>query len=279
MKILRDRVFAITGAASGIGRALAIELAGLGCHVAISDVDEQGLAETHALCEVHPVEIERTVVDVAHRDEMYEWAEATYDEFGRVHGIVNNAGVALRATVEDMDYDDFEWLMNINFWGVVHGTKAFLPFIRQAGQGHVVNISSVFGMIGVPTQSAYNAAKFAVRGFTESLRSEMLLEEAPIGVTCVHPGGIKTNIVRNGRMRDMSKYEDANDVVEEFENNLARTSAPDAAQTIIDGIRGNKARVLIGLDAQLIDKAQRTLPTGYQRIVAKIYSGQFRPKS
>jgi NAD(P)-dependent dehydrogenase (short-subunit alcohol dehydrogenase family) len=279
MKTLQDRVFAITGAGSGIGQALAGELARLGTHVAISDIDAAGLAETKRRCERHGVDVHDAIVDVSHRDQVYEWAETVFDHFGRVHGIVNNAGVSLRVTVEDMEYDDFEWLMEINFWGVVYGTKAFLPWIRESGQGHVVNISSVFGIMGIPTQSAYNAAKFAVRGFTESLRAEMLVEDAPIGITCVHPGGIQTDIVRNGRIREMSRFDDDVDLVDDFEANLARTSPEHAAKRIIAGIRGNKPRVLIGLDAQLIDKAQRILPTGYQRFVAGIFRRQISEKT
>lgn len=278
MTEIRDRVFAITGAASGIGRSLAIEIASAGGHVAISDVDEAGLSETADTCRDLSVEVHEALVDVAQRDAVDQWSDDIVGHFGRVNGIVNNAGVALRATVDDMEYDDFEWLMNINFWGVVHGTKSFLPHLIASGEGHVVNVSSVFGIMGIPTQSAYNAAKFAVRGFTESLRTEMILEEAPVNVTCVHPGGIKTNIVRNGRMREMSNFGDRVDLVDDFENRLTRTTAEQAGRVILRGIRGNKARVLVGADAKLIDKAQRLLPTGYQRVVSAIYRRQLEPK-
>ena len=265
------KTIAVTGAASGIGRATAVELAKRGANVAISDVNREGLDETAEMAEAHNVKVHVADLDVANRDAVYDWADTVKSVFGDVHGIVNNAGVALRCTVDDMDYDDFEWLMNINFWGVVYGTKAFLPHLRSAGEGHIVNISSVFGIMGIPTQSAYNASKFAVRGFTESLRSEMLVERAPIGVTCVHPGGIKTSIVRNGRMREMTQYSEKVNVVQDFEGRLARTSAEDAGVAIADGIEKNKARVLIGADAHLIDRAQRNLPTRYQQIVAAIF--------
>ena len=278
MTQIRDRVFAITGAASGIGRALAIELAALGGHVAISDIDSAGLTETRAACEEHGVRVHSAMLDVADRDAVHQWADDVVDHHGCVHAIVNNAGVNLRATVEDMAYDDFEWLMNINFWGVVHGTKAFLPHIRAAGEGNIVNISSVFGIIGVPTQSAYNASKFAVRGFTEALRMEIDLEGLPIGVTSVHPGGIKTNIARNGRIHAMSRFEDEVDLIDDFDNNLARTTPEDAAKAIVAGIVGNKHRVLIGLDAYLIDRGQRAAPIAYQKIVAKVVGRNFRLK-
>lgn len=278
MTKIRDNVFAITGAGSGIGQALAIEIARLGGHVSISDVDAEGLEATRVGCEAFDVLTHDMVVDVSDRQAMFNWADDVAAAHGRIHGIVNNAGVSLRATVEDMHFDDFEWLMNINFWGVVHGTKAFLPFIREAGEGSVVNISSVFGIVGIPTQSAYNASKFAVRGFTEALRQELDIEGIPIGVTSVHPGGIKTNIVRNGRIREMSRFDDHMDLAQDFENNLARTTPRNAALAIIKGIEGKKHRVLIGLDAHLIDRGQRNAPVAYQKVVAKIFARQMKKK-
>ena len=201
MKSLKGKVAVITGAGSGIGQATAEALAKQGCELAISDINERGLAETRARCESHGVRVSSARVDVADRAAMYAWADNVVADHGRVNIVINNAGVALGATIEDMSYEDQEWLMGINFWGVVYGTKAFLPHIKKTGDGHVVNISSVFGLIAVPTQSAYNAAKFAVRGFTECLREEMDMEDCGIGVTCVHPGGIKTNIARASRQR------------------------------------------------------------------------------
>ncbi|MEQ9509823.1 MAG: SDR family NAD(P)-dependent oxidoreductase, partial [Alloalcanivorax xenomutans] len=178
-------------------------------------------------------------------------------------------GVALGASVEEMSYEDFEWLMGINFWGVVYGTKAFLPHLKAAGEGHIVNVSSVFGLIGVPTQSAYNAAKFAVRGFTESLRQELEIENGGVSCTTVHPGGIKTNIARNARMGSgMEKITgtDADKARRDFEK-LFRTTPEEAARTILKGVRANKRRVLIGSDALAIDGMQRLLPTSYQRLM------------
>src|SRR5947207_2649952 len=193
------RVAVITGAGSGIGRALAVALAGRGARLAVSDVEVMSLAETAARCEKAGADVRHYPLDVADRAAVLAHADQVVNEFGGVNIVVNNAGVALTASVAEMNWADLEWVMNIDFWGVVHGTKAFLPHLIASGDGHVVNISSVFGLIGVPTQSAYNSAKFAVRGFTEALRQEMLIERRRVGVSCVHPGGIRTNIVRNAR--------------------------------------------------------------------------------
>ncbi len=265
MKTVKNRVAAITGAGSGIGRATAALLARNGCHVALSDVNEQGLAETAEQCRTHGVQVRTTRVDVAQRDAVHGWADEVVRELGAVHVIVNNAGVALGATIEDTRYEDFEWLMNINFWGVVHGTKAFLPHLRAAGEGHIVNVSSVFGLIGVPTQGAYNSAKFAVKGFTEALRQELEVEDVPIGVTCVHPGGIKTNIARNARMRERKGWVDERSN-KDFEKSFS-TTPERAASDILAAILKNRRRQLIGGDAVFIDLMQRLLPTFYQRIM------------
>lgn len=268
MKTLKGKVAAITGAGSGIGQALAIELAGMGCELALSDKNETGLKETEQQVRSVGVKCTAAVLDVADRDAVYGWADKVVADHGRVNLIFNNAGVALSETVETMSYENFEWLMNINFWGVVHGTKAFLPYLKQAGEGHVINVSSVFGMIGVPTQSAYNAAKFAVRGFTESLREEMAIEGAKVNVSCVHPGGIKTNIVRSSRIGEVGKAgtKDRAKASKMFDK-AARTTPQEAAKVIIEGVQKNRPRILIGADAKVIDTVQRLLPTGYQQIL------------
>ena len=268
MKHLQGKVAAITGAGSGIGQALAIELAKLGCEVALSDRNETALLETQSQVNGFGVKSSACVLDVAVRDEVYGWADQVVSEHGRVNLIFNNAGVALSETVETMSYENFEWLMNINFWGVVYGTKAFLPYLKESGEGHVINVSSVFGMIGVPTQSAYNAAKFAVKGFTESLREEMKIEGANVEVSCVHPGGIKTNIVRSSRIGEVGKTgtNDREKAAALFDK-AARTTPQGAAKVIIDGVKKNKPRILIGADAHVIDTVQRLLPTGYQDIL------------
>jgi NAD(P)-dependent dehydrogenase (short-subunit alcohol dehydrogenase family) len=265
MKTVQGKVAAITGAGSGIGRATARLLAQKGCHVAISDVNEQGLAETEAQCRQSGVKVLAARVDVAEREAVHAWATQVARELGGVHIIINNAGVALGSTIEDMRYEDFEWLMGINFWGVVHGTKAFLPHLKAAGDGHIVNISSVFGLIGVPTQGAYNAAKFAVKGFTEALRQELEIEGLPIGVTSVHPGGIKTNIARSARVTARKGWVDEQ-TTRDFEKAFS-TTPEQAAQDILQAILKNRRRQLIGPDAVLIDLVQRALPTLYQSLL------------
>ena len=269
MKSFRGKVAAITGAGSGIGRALAEELARRGAHLALSDIDEVGLAETVSLCEGLDVKVTSTVLDVADKDAMFAWADQAADEHGDVHLIINNAGVDLSATVEGASYDDFEWLMNINFWGVVHGTKAFLPHLRATGQGHVVNISSVFGLVSIPTQSAYNAAKFGVRGFTDALRIELDIQQCGVSATTIHPGGIKTNIARNARIDDSASAfgDDPAEFGTEFDK-LAHTTPEKAAHQILRAVSRNRRRALIGPDAVMFDLASR-LPAGlYQRLLA-----------
>jgi butyryl-CoA dehydrogenase len=270
VKEFNGRVAAITGAGSGIGRALGCDLARRGTHLALSDIDEVGLAETVAQCEGLGVKVTSQRVDVADRAAVYSWADQVVDDHGKVNLIFNNAGVALGATIEAMSYEDFEWLMNINFWGVVHGTKAFLPHLKATGEGHIVNLSSVFGLISVPSQSAYNAAKFGVRGFTDALRMELDMEKCGVSSTTVHPGGVKTNIARNARM-DASVVElagDADRARHQFDK-LAMTSPEKAARQILTAVENNKRRALIGPDAKAIDLISR-LPAGlYQRVLAR----------
>jgi butyryl-CoA dehydrogenase len=267
MKDFNGRVAAITGAGSGIGRALAEELARRGCHLALSDVDEAGLAETVGRCEGRGVKVTSEVVDVADRDAVHAWADHVVADHGRVNLIVNNAGVALGASVEHMSYEDLHWLMDINFWGVVHGTKAFLPHLKAAGEGHVVNISSVFGLVSIPSQSAYNAAKFGVRGFTDALRIELDIEGAGVSSTTIHPGGIKTAIAQNARI-DERVAGFSGDHAREFEK-LARTTPEKAAQQILTAVERNRRRALIGPDAKVFDLVSR-LPAGlYQRVLVQ----------
>jgi NAD(P)-dependent dehydrogenase (short-subunit alcohol dehydrogenase family) len=260
----RDKVAVVTGAGSGIGRALAVALAREGARLALSDVDEAGLAETAALLRGGRVGTER--VDVADRDAVHRHAERVVAEHGRVNLVVNNAGVALSGTIAETSYEDLGWLFGINFWGVVYGTKAFLPHLERSGEGHVVNVSSVFGLIAVPGQGAYNAAKFAVRGFTECLREELELAGSCVSATCVHPGGIKTNIARNARLTERPGAPDRDAMNAAFER-VARTPADAAAAKILAGVRRNARRVLVGPDAYAVDVLQRLLPTAYQRIV------------
>jgi NAD(P)-dependent dehydrogenase (short-subunit alcohol dehydrogenase family) len=270
MKDFKGRVAAITGAGSGIGRALANDLARRGTHLALSDIDDTGLAETVSQCEGFGVKITSQHLDVADRAAVYAWADQVVADHGEVNLVVNNAGVALGATIESMSYEDFEWLMSINFWGVVYGTKAFLPHLKASGEGHIVNLSSVFGLISVPSQSAYNAAKFAVRGFTDSLRMELEIEGAPVSVTTIHPGGIKTNIAKNARM-DGSVTEMAGDP-EKARLDMERvfiTSPQKAARQILAAVQRDRRRALIGPDAKVIDFISRLPAALYQSALAK----------
>jgi len=277
MKVLKDKVAAITGAGSGIGRALANELAANGCHLALSDVNAEGLSETVAQCRKQGVRVTFAHLDVADQDAFYAWADQVVKEHGRVNMIFNNAGVALSGTVADLSIDDFRWIMDINFWGVVYGTKAFLPYLEASGEGHVINISSIFGLSSQPLMSGYNASKFAVRGFTESLRQDLDMTDSCVS-TCVHPGGIKTNIARAARMSDsvskvMGRSKEATAV--EFEK-LFVTSPEEAARTIVKGVRANRRRVLIGIDARFVDWLVRLAPTGYQRVLTSAIRLQSR---
>jgi short-subunit dehydrogenase len=272
MKSFRGKVAAITGAGSGIGRALAGALAAEGCHLALSDIDPEGLAATAAGLRDKGVRITTQTVDVAERAVVHAWAEQVAKDHGHVNLIFNNAGVALGSTVAGTSYEDFEWLMGINFWGVVYGTKAFLPLLEQSGEGHIVNISSIFGILGVPTQSTYNAAKFAVRGFTESLRQELDIAKSCVSATCVHPGGIKTNIAKKARVGDDVKgtYIEDGDAGRQMLDQLFITSPESAAKTILGAVRRNQRRVLVGPDAVAVELMVRLLPAGYQRILGTI---------
>jgi butyryl-CoA dehydrogenase len=207
-------------------------------------------------------------LDVADRAAVHAWAGRVVAEHGRANLVINNAGVGLGATIADMSYADLEWLFGVNFWGVVHGTKAFLPHLKAAGEGHVVNVSSVFGLIAVPGQAAYNAAKFAVRGFTECLRMELELEGARVSATCVHPGGIRTNIARSARVVPREGSPSREEMNARFDA-LARTSPEAAARAILRGVKRNARRVLIGADARAISALQRLAPARYQALLVR----------
>jgi NAD(P)-dependent dehydrogenase (short-subunit alcohol dehydrogenase family) len=266
MHSFRDRVVVITGAASGIGRALACAFAKEGSRLALADVDAAGLAETARLAGATDCLTES--VDVADRAAVERFAAQVRSRFGVAHVVINNAGVTVSQTVADTRYEDFQWIMGINFWGVVHGTQAFLPMLRAADEAVIVNVSSVFGLIAFPTQGAYNASKFAVRGFTEALRHECA--GTHVRAICVHPGGIRTNILKNARFySDAHGQSDHSQSMAEFER-IARTTPEQAARTILAGIRRNKLRILIGPDAYLIDLVQRFLPARYMKLVAAV---------
>jgi NAD(P)-dependent dehydrogenase (short-subunit alcohol dehydrogenase family) len=266
MKTLDGKVVVITGAGSGIGRALALDAAAKGAVLALSDWDEVGLVETaQQVQRTAHREVRTDKLDVRDRDAMKAYAASVAEEFGRVNVIVNNAGVALHGDFEEVSYEDFEWVMDVDFWGVMQGTKEFLPHLIASGDGHVVNVSSLFGLIGMPGQTAYNAAKFAVRGLTEALRQEMLVAGHPVQVTAVHPGGIKTGIARNARA---TASHDQATVAKHFDTKLARMTPERAAEIIIDGVLANKPRVIVGGDAKALDWMQRVLGARYQRVIA-----------
>jgi short-subunit dehydrogenase len=276
MKNFTDRVAAITGAGSGMGRSLAIQLAREGCHLSLADRNAASLAETAKLAQMAalqtvgaPLRVTTRTLDVADRAAMFDWAAQTAGEHGRVNLVFNNAGVALSSTVDGMDYADLEWIVGINFWGVVHGTKAFLPYLKASGDGHIVNTSSVFGLFAQPGMSGYNATKFAVRGFTEALRQELDLMKCGVSATCVHPGGIRTAIAQSSRIASNMvgfMIESEQQGKDDFEKFFI-TSADEAASQILAGVRRNKRRVLIGRDARAADWLARTLPAAYQALV------------
>jgi len=266
MKSLKDKVVVITGAGSGIGRALALDVAGRGALLAISDVDEAGLAETAALADkAGATEVRTDRLDVADREAFAAYADDVAAHFGRVNVVVNNAGVALAGDFVDLEMKDIDWIIGINFWGVVHGSKFFLPHLIASGDGHLVNISSLFGLVSMPGQSMYNASKYAVRGMTEAIREEMLVSGHQVGVTAVHPGGIKTAIARNARVSD---HEDKAATAKLFDEKLARMTPEKAAAIIVKGITKNQARVLVGIDAHLVHHFGKLTGSRYQDLIA-----------
>ncbi|MDV7245667.1 MULTISPECIES: SDR family NAD(P)-dependent oxidoreductase [Rhodococcus] len=267
MSTFAGKVVVITGAGSGIGRALAVNLAGQGAKLAISDMDTVGLAETARQVAALGAEVKSDHLDVTEREAVLAYADAVHAHFGKINQVYNNAGIAYHGEFEKSEFKDIERIMDVDFWGVVNGTKAFLPHLIASGDGHLVNISSLFGLLSMPGQTAYNSAKFAVRGFTESLRQEMLIAKHPVKVTCVHPGGIKTAIARNATA---GPGEDLDTFAQFFDKKLARTSPEDAAATIVKGVRKSKARVLIGADAKFLDAWVRVVGPSYQRVVAAV---------
>ncbi len=277
MKTLDDKVVVITGAGSGIGRALALDLAGRGALLALSDVDEAGLAATVDLVKgAGAREVRSDRLDVADRAAFTAYAAAVAEQFGRVNVVINNAGVALAGDLGDLTYEDMDWIVGVNFWGVVHGTREFLPHLIASGDGHVVNLSSLFGLISMPGQSMYNATKYAVRGMTEALRQEMLIAGHPVGVTAVHPGGIKTAIARNARV---SHREDQAATAKLFDEKLARMTPERAAEIIVKGILTNKARVLVGIDAHALHHLAKLTGSRYQDIVSAVSKKVVPPKT
>jgi NADP-dependent 3-hydroxy acid dehydrogenase YdfG len=267
MQGFAGKVVVVTGAGSGIGQALATELGRSGAKVAISDVDTEGLAVTEERLKAIGAPVKADRLDVTEREAFELYADTVKQHFGKVNQIYNNAGIAYTGDIEVTQYKDIERVMDVDFWGVVNGTKAFLPHLIESGDGHVVNVSSLFGIFSVPGQAAYNAAKFAVRGFTEALRQEMAMAKHPVKVTTVHPGGVKTAIARN-----MTAAEgiDIKDLADTFDKKLAGTSPEKAATIILDAVRKNKARVLVGPDAKALDLIVRLTGSGYQRLFSSV---------
>ncbi|MCP3423090.1 SDR family NAD(P)-dependent oxidoreductase [Nocardioides pinisoli] len=264
---LTDKVVVITGAGGGIGRALALRSARAGALLALSDWDGDSLAETVGLAEqAGATKVRHDVVDVSDRAAVAAWADGVAEQFGRVNLVVNNAGVSATGDFADLTYDDLDWIVGINFWGVVHGSKEFLPHLVASGDGALVNISSLFGLVSVPGQSAYNATKYAVRGLTEAIRGEMLVAGHPVTITCVHPGGIRTGISRHGRK---AAGLDAARIDALFDTKLATMSPDRAAEIILDGALAGRPRVLVGLDAHVIHHFARILGARYQDVVAR----------
>ncbi|HTO52923.1 MAG TPA: SDR family NAD(P)-dependent oxidoreductase [Myxococcota bacterium] len=262
MKRLEGRVAVVTGAASGIGRALALELAQRGCHLALVDVDEAGLGPVADRVRALGRKVSLHRVDVSERAQMERLPGAVIAEHGHVHVLVNNAGVSVSGVLADQSLDDFAWIVGINFWGVVYGCKLFLPQLLAEDEAHIVNLSSLFGLIGVPTQVSYNATKYAVRGVSEALISE--LSGTRVGVTCVHPGGIRTNIVRAARAstpRDEAENERTAALFERF------AMPPEkAARKIARAVSRNQARLRIGAETYLLDWLKRLAPVTTQRV-------------
>jgi len=269
MKTLLNRVAAITGAGSGMGRALASALAARGCHLAISDINQEALDETAASCQNYGIEVSTYQVDTSSKEAVYAFADKVVKDHGEVHMVFNNAGVSLTDNVEHMSYKDFEWLMDINFWGVVYGSKAFLPYLQKVNDAHIINTSSIFGTIAVPSQSAYNASKFAVRGFTYAMRMELL--DTHINVSCVQPGGVKTNIVRDSRyVAADNSAQTKEEFVASFDT-MANLTPEQAAEKILKGVMKNKAQILVGNDALFASILERLAPVSYQKLIGKIF--------
>lgn len=277
MSLTKESVVVVTGAASGIGRALAIRFAQepiVG--IAIADVNQEALTETRKLMGDPVLKVTTHQVNVADEAEMRAFAEAVVKEHGRVTHVINNAGVALGGTLREVSLDDMRWLIGINFWGVVYGTKLFLPYLEKEKSAHIINFSSVFGLIAPPGQAAYAASKFAVRGFTESVRHE--LEGSNITVSVVHPGGVKTNIANHAKIGEgvtLSKQQ-LEKRTKAINRNLSRTLPAQAAEVIVRGIKARNPRILIGGDARQLSLFARFFPRRYFSVINFISRGRLK---
>jgi NAD(P)-dependent dehydrogenase (short-subunit alcohol dehydrogenase family) len=277
---VRGKVAVVTGAGSGIGRALALELAARGSRLAVSDVNEASLAETAAALESRGADVHAAPLDVADREAFRRYARDVAGHFGVVHQLYNNAGIAGGGLpITEVDYEVFERTLDVNLWGVIHGTKEFLPHLIASGDGHLVNISSLNGFMAQAMLAAYCTSKFAVRGFTEAVRADMLLAGHPVQVTVVHPGGVKTNIASAAaeevRRRTPELAEEAERRARIYNEKLFRTTAAEAATVIVDGVEAGAPRVLVGRDARIVDAAVRALPARYPRLAVAMLRRMF----
>ena len=268
MTQLTGGVVAVSGAASGIGRALALRLAQEGAHLALADIREDELATSAEAARAAGVTVTTHRVDVSRREDVERWANEAEAAHGRVRALINNAGVAMHGTFEEQTLEDFAWLFGINFWGVLHGLKAFLPLLKREPEAHIANVSSVFGLIGPAGQAAYSASKFAVRGLSEVLRAE--LDGTPVRVSVIHPGGVDTAIAARARYHE-NVPDAARALYTAKFREMARTSATQAADIIVRGILANRKRILVGRDAVAIDLLQRVSPAGYWTAIKSMW--------
>jgi short-subunit dehydrogenase len=276
---VRDKVAVVTGAGSGIGRQLAFELAKRGARLAISDIDDLSLAETADRVKALGADVHASRLDVRDRAAVEAYAATVVEHYGVVHQIYNNAGVSGGGTVLDAEWDSYERTIGINLFGVIHGTKAFLPHLIASGAGHVINMSSVNGLLAQPTLSSYVASKFAVRGFTETLRTEMLDAGHPVQVTVVHPSGVKTNIASASldQVREKGLQPSPEQVARArvYNEKLLKMSAEQVARIIVDGVETGSPRILIGASARIVDLVVRLLPRAYPKLVVLIERRMF----
>lgn len=272
MSSFNGKVAIVTGAASGIGRELSIRLSGEGCVLIAADYDKKNLDETVSMIKGAGGKAFGYKLDISDNRQVVKFAADVKKKHGSIDILINNAGVTLFGKFDDFSFKDFEWIVNINFWGGIYMTKAFLPEIKNKNDSYLVNVASIFGVIGIGNQSAYCATKFGLRGFTEALQDE--LHAFPVNVISVIPGGIKTNIARNARfIKEGAVIKDTEKLAKRFDK-ISKTTAAEAAQTIIDGMKRKKLRIRIGSDARFLDRLQRLMPVKYNRVVAKIFGSR-----
>jgi NAD(P)-dependent dehydrogenase (short-subunit alcohol dehydrogenase family) len=276
MSTVQGKVAVVTGAGSGIGRALARELSRRGARLALSDMNEEGVAETARLvtAEVSGAQVHTHQLDVSDKEAFGNYADAVAGHYGIVHQLYNNAGIGGGRAILDSDFAIFERVLAVNLWGVIYGTKWFLPHIIESGDGHAINVSSLNGYMAQKELAAYCTSKFGVRGFTETLAIEMRAGKLPVGVTVVHPGGVRTNIatasLEMAPQFGIEVTERDRRRVEIYTNKLLRMDPAKAANIIIDGVQANKRRVRVGNDAKLVDLIVRLFPSSYGRVLALI---------